>query len=206
MNPPKNTPESIAWIGTVDPNEAEGPVHAAYEAVKTPHGTVDNVMRVHSLRPHTMHGHLALYRSVLHHPDNSLPLWFLEAVASYTSVLNRCVYSFTHHFANTARLLENAERAEQLRSCLEAKAPERFFDGKELALMRYAGKLTVDPGGMREEDCLVAKRGGATDGEILEVNQVCAYFNYSNRLLNGLGVSLAGDEVGYYKEGSASES
>jgi len=38
----------------------------------------------------------------------------------------------------------------------------------------------------------------ADDGEILEVNQVCAYFNYSNRLLNGLGVDTEGDTVGYY--------
>ena len=40
---------------------------------------------------------------------------------------------------------------------------------------------------------------GINDGEILEVNQVVAYFNYSNRLLNGLGVSTTGDVVGYYK-------
>ena len=40
---------------------------------------------------------------------------------------------------------------------------------------------------------------GADDGEILEVNQVCAYFNYSNRLLNGLGVTTDGDQVGYYE-------
>ena len=34
----------------------------------------------------------------------------------------------------------------------------------------------------------------------LEVNQVCAYFNYSNRLLNGLGITTEGDIIGYYKE------
>ena len=45
-----------------------------------------------------------------------------------------------------------------------------------------------------------AQAVGATDGEILEVNQVCAYFCYSNRTLNGLGVTLAGDAVGYYSE------
>ena len=67
-----------AWIHTVPVAEATGPLKQAYDKVKTPHGTVDNVMRVHSLRPHTMEGHVALYRSVLHHRDNHLPLWFLE--------------------------------------------------------------------------------------------------------------------------------
>ena len=44
------------------------------------------------------------------------------------------------------------------------------------------------------------REAGCDDGEILEVNQVCAYFNYSNRLLNGLGVTTEGDVIGYYAE------
>ena len=36
--------------------EATGTVRDAYELAKTPSGTVDNVMRAHSLRPHTMVG------------------------------------------------------------------------------------------------------------------------------------------------------
>ena len=51
---------------------------------------------------------------------------------------------------------------------------------------------------MKESDVEQLKREGCNDGEILEVNQVVAYFNYSNRLLNGLGVSLDGDKIGYY--------
>ena len=47
------------------------------------------------------------------------------------------------------------------------------------------------------------KAAGCEDAEILEVNQVCAYFNYSNRLLNGLGVTTQGDVVGFYKEPDA---
>ena len=52
---------------------------------------------------------------------------------------------------------------------------------------------------MVEADVIEARNAGANDGEILEVNQVCAYFNYSNRLLNGLGVTTDGDQVGYYE-------
>jgi len=42
------------------------------------------------------------------------------------------------------------------------------------------------------------KSEGANDGEILEVNQTCAYFNYANRLINGLGIELGNDIIGYY--------
>jgi uncharacterized protein YciW len=53
---------------------------------------------------------------------------------------------------------------------------------------------------MEMNDITKLQEIGINDGEILEVNQVVAYFNYSNRLLNGLGVSTTGDIVGYYKD------
>ena len=51
---------------------------------------------------------------------------------------------------------------------------------------------------MKKSDADLLRNTGCDDGEILEVNQVVAYFNYSNRLLNGLGVTTEGDAVGYY--------
>jgi uncharacterized peroxidase-related enzyme len=190
----------IAWIKIIEPQDADGLLHDLYERVKTPHGTVDNVMKAHSLRPHTLEGHLVLYKSVLHNPANVLPLWFLESVASYVSIVNGCGYSLAHHFMNTRKLLDDDGKADAIHAALVARRPEDFFRGKELALLRYAAKLTENVAGMIEQDIIALRDNGADDGEILEVNQVCAYFNYSNRLLNGLGVTTEGDTIGYYAD------
>jgi uncharacterized peroxidase-related enzyme len=192
---------SAAWIRLVPVEEASGTLAEMYAKVKTPHGTVDNVMRAHSLRPHTMEGHVVLYRSVLHNPENTLPFLFLEVVASYVSMANRCDYSLTHHWANARRLIGDPARSDAVHAALRAERPEDAFAGRELALLRYAHKLTVAVGRMERADIDALRAAGADDGEILEVNQVCAYFNYSNRLLNGLGVTTEGDVIGYYKEG-----
>ena len=40
------------------------------------------------------------------------------------------------------------------------------------------------------------RREGLDDGQILEVNQVVAYFAYANRTVLGLGVATAGEELG----------
>ena len=189
-----------AWIKMIADDEADETLKPFFDRVRTPHGTVDNVMRAHSLRPHTMDGHVVLYRSVLHNPDNTLPFWFLEVVASYVSILNNCDYSLRHHFTNARRLIGDDARADAVRAALDAHRPEDAFDGKELALLVYAGKLTTEVGAMTEADIRAVRAASADDGEILEVNQVCAYFNYSNRLLNGLGVTTEGDIIGYYKE------
>ena len=189
-----------AWIKMIADDEADETLKPFFDRVRTPHGTVDNVMRAHSLRPHTMDGHVVLYKSVLHNPDNTLPFWFLEVVASYVSILNNCDYSLSHHFTNARRLIGDDARADAVRVALDAHRPEDAFDGKELALLVYAGKLTTEVGAMTEADIGAVRAASVDDGEILEVNQVCAYFNYSNRLLNGLGVTTEGDIIGYYKE------
>ena len=189
----------IAWIDIIEPEDATGDLKEAYQQVITPAGTVDNVMKAHSLRPHTMTGHVTLYRSVLHDPELTLPLWFLETVASYVSMTNNCAYSLTHHFRNARQLMQDDARADAVCAAMQAQRPEDVFAGKELELLRYARKLTAEAGAMESSDVEVCRAAGATDGEILEVNQVCAYFNYSNRLLNGLGVSTDGDSIGYYK-------
>jgi len=180
--------------------DAAGRLKELYQRVTTPHGTVDNVMRAHSLRPETMEGHLVLYKSVLHDPANTLPLWFLEVVASFVSMSNRCDYSLTHHFTNARRLIGDKARSDAVYEALLVNRPEAVFSGKELALLRYARKLTVNVGHMVKADIDAIRDAGGDDGEILEVNQVCAYFNYSNRLLNGLGVTTEGDVIGYYTE------
>ncbi|MEK6217450.1 MAG: peroxidase-related enzyme [Boseongicola sp.] len=188
-----------AWIKMISDDEADDRLRALLDQARTPHGTVDTVMRVHSLRPATMEGHVTLYRSVLHSDDNALPFWFLEIVASYTSILNDCTYSLTHHFMNVRNLLKDQPRSDRIFVALKAHRPEDEFDGKELALLRYAAKLTTDVGKLVKSDFEALKIAGCDDGEILEVNQVCAYFNYSNRLLNGLGATTDGDVVGYYE-------
>jgi uncharacterized peroxidase-related enzyme len=193
-----------AWIKMIPLAEATGKLKELYQRVTTPHGTVDNVMRAHSLRPLSMEGHLVLYKNVLHNPDNTLPFWFLEVVASYVSMTNRCDYSLTHHFTNARRLINNKQRSDAIWQALSDATPQTAFGGKELALLQYARKLTAHVGDMVKADCDALRAAGCDDGEILEVNQVCAYFNYSNRLLNGLGVTTEGDVIGYYKEPEAS--
>ena len=99
-----------AWIRMIAPERATGRLAELYERVKTPHGTVDNVMRAHSLRPESLEGHVVLYRSVLHNEANTLAFWFLEAIATYVSLTNRCHYATTHHSANMRRLLADESR------------------------------------------------------------------------------------------------
>lgn len=189
-----------AWIKMIGDAEAGPALSAALGRARTPHGTIDNVMRVHSLRPNTMHGHAALYRAALHDDSNTLPTWLQETISSYVSVLNDCAYSYANHWKNAAHLIGDETRASRIEAAIKTRRPQAAFDGAELALMQYAEKLTLTPGAMHEGDIAALRETGSDDGAILEANQIICYFNYVNRSINGLGVTTKGDIAGYYAD------
>ena len=187
-----------AWIRMIEDQDADPELLEILKLARTPHGTVDNVMRVHSLRPNTMKGHVILYRAALHDDANTLPMWLQEVIGSYVSLLNDCDYSYANHWANAKHLMGDDANADAAEAALKERKPEDAFEGKTLALLRYAQKLTLTPGEMARDDVTALTEAGGDDGEILEANQIIGYFNYVNRCLNGLGVTTEGDIVGYY--------
>ncbi len=188
-----------AWIKMISDSDADENLMKAFDFARTPHGTVDNVMRVHSLRPNTMKGHVVLYRACLHDDSNTIPMWFQEVISSYVSILNHCLYSYSNHWSNARHLIADDKKADLIEVAFKSRSLQEVFEGVELEMLKYAEKLTLSPSGMTKNDIDALRSAGISDGEILELNQITGYFNYVNRLLNGLGVTTDGDIVGYYK-------
>jgi AhpD family alkylhydroperoxidase len=79
-----------------------------------------------------MAGHMTLYKYVLHHPDNTVPKWFLETIGVWVSLLNRCRYCVDHHAKGLERLLRDPARAAAIRAALESGEIETGpFEEKE---------------------------------------------------------------------------
>lgn len=58
------------------------------------------------------------------------------------------------------------------------------------ALGQYAVKLTRTPGEMGPSDVAALREVGLSDAQILAANLVASYFNFINRVADGLGVDL----------------
>ena len=184
----------MTWIESISRETATGYLERLYRAYQRPNRTIANIYRAHSLRPHTLEGHTALYRAVLGHADNQLPLWYLEAVGLYVSVLNQCTYCTDHH-THTGGLAYPGEPEawSAMEDALLNDRTDDVFKGKELALLGYVRNLTLDPASLTAASIDALREAGASDGEILEVNQVAGYFAYANRVVLGLGVTLDGE-------------
>ncbi|WP_319546858.1 peroxidase-related enzyme [Ruegeria conchae] len=187
----------MSWIKTIPYAEATGRLRKLYDRVTGPDNNVDNIMMAHSLRPHSMEGHMAMYKAVLHHSGNAIPKWFLEVLGVWVSSLNRCGYCVEHHFAGLQRLLQDEARGNAIRAAIEAGEPGQApLDAAQVAAMYYARLLTEVPADLTEADVERLRSAGWDDGEILEINQVCSYFSYANRTVLGLGCSTDGDILG----------
>jgi len=187
----------MPWIETVAYDQSDGRLRQLYDRVKGPGDNVDNIMMMHSLRPHTMEGHMAIYKYVLHHSANKVPKWFLETIGVWVSALNKCAYCVEHHYQGLVRLLDDAEKSSGIRAAIDAGDAEAApLEQKEIAALDYARALTVDPSSVSEAMVDDLRSLGYDDGEILEINQVTAYFSYANRTVLGLGCSTDGDILG----------
>jgi uncharacterized peroxidase-related enzyme len=184
------------WIATIAYNDASGRLKQLYDRIKGPDNNVDNIMMAHSLRPHTMDGHMALYKNLLHHSSNTLPKWFLEALGVLVSQINACSYCVEHHFAGLKRLLDDDARASAIRAAFLQEEFSGTFSAQEQAALNYAAKLTQEAASIERVDIDALRTAGFDDGQILEINQVVAYFAYANRTVLGLGVSTDGDILG----------
>ncbi len=62
------------------------------------------------------------------------------------------------------------------------------LDAATRALLDYAAKLTRAPWEMAEPDVASLRRAGFSDRAILDAAEIVGYFNYINRVADGLGV------------------
>lgn len=60
----------------------------------------------------------------------------------------------------------------------------------ERAMLEFCEKLTLTPSNMSRSDTDRLRDVGWTDRDILDITQVCAYFNYRDRVADALGVQI----------------
>ena len=181
----------MAYIQTISESDAQDELADLYKRVGNPDGTVDNVMMIHSLNPDSLRTHFEMYTAAMHKPS-PLTKAEREMVATEVSRLNGCDYCLTHHNHGLKRLLpeDRHDAANELR-----QGKHDLLNEREQAMVHYARKLTTTPQKMNADDVKVLHDNGLDDRAILDLAQCIGYFNYVNRIVTGLGVSLD-DEVG----------
>ncbi|WP_053226385.1 peroxidase-related enzyme [Solirubrobacter soli] len=173
----------MTWITTVAPEDATGALAEAYEVQHDKLGFVTELTQLGSLYPDLVERRLRLY-DVVESAPSGVPPWARRAVALLTSVLNGCRFCTVGHTTK----LEEAGRGE-LAAAIKAE-PETASAGDPAvdALLDYTRKLVRRPGEIVEADVDALRGAGWSDLDILDVNDIAAYYSYINRVATGLGL------------------
>jgi uncharacterized peroxidase-related enzyme len=91
-----------------------------------------------------------------------------------------------HHGAALHLLTKDTKLVEQLKKDYTSAN----LDEKTKSMLYYAVKLTKNPHGVTDGDVNILRSVGCTDREILDLCQITSYFNFVNRMAEGLGVEL----------------
>ena len=184
----------MSWIEEIEVSEADGRLAEVYARLLKQRGKVANILKVHSLNPGALENHLDLYMTLMF-GKSGLTRLEREAIAVVVSASNECVYCVNHHAESLRQYLDDEETLKLL------MAPDGLetLEPRLSNIVRYAEKLTSAPGAMTEIDLGELRAVELDDKDILDITLIVGYFNFVNRVAQGLGVAYSDEEVAGYK-------
>jgi uncharacterized peroxidase-related enzyme len=95
--------------------------------------------------------------------------------------------------------LRSVVESDEQRQAVQSDYRTAGLSRRELALLNFAVKLTKSPAEMRKDDMDGLRGHGFTDEQLVDAVHCIGYFNFINRVLDGLGVD-AEPSMRYGKE------
>ena len=172
----------MAWIHITSEERAEGLLKEAYERIKGALGRVIPYYRAYSVSPRLLHAHLDFYGAV--GAPGALSKLRKEMIATAVSADNGCRHCTALHGGFLGKLTTDAALVRALMTAPDSAA----LAGPDRVLLAYALKLTRTPREVCQRDVEALREAGFSEAEIFEAAFVTAYFNYTNRVAEGLGV------------------
>lgn len=99
------------------------------------------------------------------------------------------------------RDLRAAVESDEQRRAVQADYRSAGLTAREVTLLDFAVQLTKAPSGARRQDLDALRGHGFTDEQLVDAVHCISYFNFVNRVLDGLGVDPE-PSMRYGKEGA----
>jgi uncharacterized peroxidase-related enzyme len=181
MIPPIPREESdMAFIHTIPPSRAEGPVREMYQQTQSRFGYVPNWAQAFSLRPGVLGGWVALLSSV----QSNLSVRSYELVTLAAARALRSSYCALAHGSVLADKVFDAPTV----AAIATGAPEAPLEPRERAAMAFAEKVARSADQITTADVEVLRSHGYRDEEIFDLAAAAAARCFFSKLLDALGV------------------
>lgn len=102
-----------------------------------------------------------------------------------------------------AEFLRRVTGDEELSGSIKIDYRRAELTDQELAMLTYVEKLTLNPSSMTRDDIEKLRNAGFCDQAILQINMIASWFNYINRVADGLGVGRDRMSLTEHADGAA---
>lgn len=170
----------MAFIRTIPPSEAEGPVREMYQQAQSRSGYVPNWAQAFSLRPGVRDGWVALLSSI----QSNLPVRSYELATLAAARALRSSYCALAHGSVLADKVFDAATVVGIAT----DAAESPLEPGERALMAFAEKVARSADQITSADIEVLRSHGYRDEEIFDLAAAAAARCFFSKLLDALGI------------------
>jgi uncharacterized peroxidase-related enzyme len=171
-----------SWLRVPPQEDVPADVQPLFDKADEKLGFVPNVLRVYGLRPRHLELWNAFYDELMR-GESTLSKVQREMIAVVVSTVNRCHYCMVSHSAFLRKLTGDPLLVEQLRT----NYAYAEIEPRERAMLDFAVKLTERSSSCTEEDVEALREAGWADEDVMDIAEVAAMFNFTNRLASGLG-------------------
>jgi len=175
--------DHISWFPIAERDNLSDEVKALFDQVEEKLGFVPNVFRAFAWRGERMMKWKAHFDDLMT-PSPGLGKAEREMISVAVSMQNQCLYCLTSHGFALRAILKDPVKGERI--TLDYR--RAGLTEKQMAMLDFAVKLTLDPVTVAEEDVDDLRAVGFTDEDVWDIVEVTAMFNYTNRLMSGAGV------------------
>ncbi len=178
----KATAERVAWVHVPAEDELPEEVRSLWGRAQEKLGFVPNVLRAWALRPE----HLLRWRKHMDEllkGESGLTEAEREMIGTVVSATNRCYYCVTSHGAAVRVLTGDPILADALASNYR----HAHLSERQRAMLDFAVKITEEAHRCTEADIEALRELGFTDEDVMDIAEVAAMFNLTNRMANALG-------------------
>ena len=177
-----DTDTRLAWLHVPSEDEVPEEVRSLWQRAEEKLGFVPNVLRTWALRPQHML-RWRKYMDELLKGDSGLTEAQREMIGVVVSSTNRCHYCMTSHSGVLRSLTGDPVLVDQL---LQNYRHARL-DQRERAMLDFAVKVTEEAYRCAEADLADLMAAGWSEEDVMDIVEVTAMFNLTNRMANALG-------------------
>lgn len=175
----------MSYVEVTPYDDSDGVLREEYDAAIGRAGRIWNIVSVQGQLPEVLRESMRLYREIMFGPS-PLSRAQRELLAAVTSSANSTRYCTTAHWHDYRDEVEDQGLVDRIMEDWRSAD----IDDADRALIAFAEKLTWANATVGPAEIAELRAHGFDDRAISSAVQVVSYFNYINRVADGLGVDL----------------